>query len=208
MVQRFLCEMPSLKVFRANLLTAHDIKRDPRPWVCKGLEEISIAFVLKTNTLPADTSDRTTEIENWRQVLQNVTFTMPLSASRVFLERLATLTKLQILDLREAIPSRSNDRPENVWYNYMKMQLDCDLDLLRTLNRLEVLVSPTCHGMGLHDAQWMVDHWPDFSTICLNQRHPARKSLYDFFGKYDIKQIWDIRTRDKWMEHKIFPRPQ
>jgi len=49
-IQRFLCEVPTLKRFSGNTLADMDIALDPRPWVCHDLEELNLGFMRTFST--------------------------------------------------------------------------------------------------------------------------------------------------------------
>lgn len=51
-IQRFLCEIPTLKRFSGSILTDTDIAADPRPWICHGLEKLDLGFIRTFSKTP------------------------------------------------------------------------------------------------------------------------------------------------------------
>ncbi|GJJ71476.1 hypothetical protein EMPS_03826 [Entomortierella parvispora] len=210
MVQRFLCEMPQLRILRAPMISAWDIELDPRPWICKNIEEHSLAFVLasvRKNLTPVsgetagettaeiltagnmdlstrDPSSLSLDLQPQPPSMSQAT---PVS-STIFLDRLATLTHLRAL-LFENVDMTEYERVE-----YLKIRLDCGLDRLKALRRLTELnlYCETGEDVDLEEAQWMLDHWPMLTKIRLWSLHPdvkAKAGLCELFERY-------------WMDHR------
>ncbi|GJJ71490.1 hypothetical protein EMPS_03840 [Entomortierella parvispora] len=171
MVQRFLCEMPHLKVLRANFLTQQNIEQDPRPWVCSQLEELRIAFLL--------------------EVLSTLDVRL---MTNVILDRLEGLSQLRILEFGKlrrtgSIVSKTSNCV------YMGLHLRYGLDRLKALSRLEELSldEETEQDIGVKEAQWMVDNWPRLYTVRMRFASSCQKTkmaILDVFESQGMKKWW------------------
>ncbi|GJJ71491.1 hypothetical protein EMPS_03841 [Entomortierella parvispora] len=168
MVQRFLCEMPHLKVLRANFLTQQNIEQDPRPWVCSQLEELRIAFLL-----------------------EGVSIRSVIPLTNIILDRLSGLSQLRILEFLKT----SNKESMSEDCRYMALRLDYGLDRLKILSGMEELCleQNTEQDFRVKEAQWIMDHWPRLKMIHLSSgslHYNTKLDVMQFFRDRGVKAKW------------------
>jgi len=169
MVQEMLCSLPRLQRIRARELTLQSVEEDPRPWVCQELKDFRMALVLHSG------KPKSRHL-SWTQ-------------QTVFLDRLAALHCLEVLELRRTF-SRNG---LNLYYQ--ELHLDKGLDRLRDLQSMRELsmIMKTGQRLGMEEAQWMVEHWPGLKTVYLSQS-PSLAGPSDVIGDYftgrGVKCYW------------------
>jgi len=180
MVQRFLCELPSLQKIHAHRISVLDMEWDSRPWVCRKLREFLVGVVVREiphvteyMALPSPSSDGSS--------------TTPPSTE--FLSRLAELTDLRVLSIELGRNAQGLPR-----YEYQQIRLDCGLDRLKTLREMrELRVSEgTGQSIEMQEAVWMTDNWLKLDTIDLTfaQRDATVKaSLEWYFTKHRVQVV-------------------
>jgi len=161
MVQRFLCECPNLKDFRARLLSDLDVQRDPRPWVCKNLHTFLVGFAEAVTEGPA--------------VIPSV-----------FIERLSALDRLEVLGIMDTgldVPSATGVFMEHGVevheLRFLKIDLQKGLDRLWRLKRLNTFrmdFSDT-EVFSVQEARWMAKHWPRLERVMLAKVQPLEQDL-------------------------------
>ncbi|KAG0036089.1 hypothetical protein BGZ83_003895, partial [Gryganskiella cystojenkinii] len=148
-IQDMLCSLPKLEVFAAESIKDIDILADDRAWVCSGLKDLKVSFLLKGDTPPSSSSPNDS----------------PLSQSQnMILARLSQLTRLEKLDLNGHCWSY-------YWTPEMALELTVEkgLDQLRTLRSLKCITAPEVERdtawWGSAEVDWMMmGHWPELTS--------------------------------------------
>ena len=170
---RLLCSLPNLEVFQARELTAQSVMSITEPWVCKGLREFRVGLVSRERphfNIPS---------------LEPA----PLAAT-VFLARLAELQHLEVFEiLKMTTAVGAGLSPE---YEYQRLRMDTGLDMLRSLRSMRELrlLEHTHQMMGLDEAQWMVNNWPELEAVYLGNAN-CEAAVFDsmkvYFEEHGVK---------------------
>ncbi|KAG0328392.1 hypothetical protein BGZ99_005407 [Dissophora globulifera] len=139
MVQAILEMCPRLKLIMADRITVEDIAQG-REWACHGLTELSV-YIDKTNASPGLVSSKD---------MQRVSYT-----------RLATLTKLRVLDLTYDVAD---------WFGHLtplELTLEAGLELLVTLKDLCIFSFRNFDHrlVGEKERFWMTESWPKVKYV-------------------------------------------
>ncbi|KAG0046878.1 hypothetical protein BGZ83_007971 [Gryganskiella cystojenkinii] len=184
-VQDILCSISSLEQFSADYIQDRDLDRDPRPWLCHRLRVLNLTFV------------RTAEDREMRSLSQ------PL-----FLDRVAQLTRLEVLNVDMPVMGGSGVILRGVYENEqnemmdlekcylchpLQLTLDQGLDRLGGLRELRRLQVPDfdCSQWNVEEARWALKHW-------VNLRELSGMSI-------DEKTRSLLQTRVKLWCHRINP---
>jgi len=142
-VQEVLCSVPTLEVFHADYITGTDLDNS-RPWVCVGLQHLTLAFVLVSEKVRL----------------------------RVF-HRLSTLTKLRTLKLDMFSVLHYGDGGltpipvAKATQQCLQFSLLKGMGMLINLKLLRVLRGPFCEQTvwKMTEAQWVLSHWPNLEAV-------------------------------------------
>lgn len=153
MVIQCLAEFPNLREFSGPVLTAEQLRRDPRPWVCLGLEKLNLPLAVLT-------------IRNYWVEPDGSTIMTPvydIEGIPLLLDRISTLTRLEELSLLNRYqPTYSSDGLLNVYPSIGRERI-C-LGRWMALKRLRI-VRWRGSPISREDAQWMLDNWPSLEEI-------------------------------------------
>ncbi|KAI8345234.1 hypothetical protein B0O80DRAFT_474686 [Mortierella sp. GBAus27b] len=147
-----LSSCPNLKSLMAKDLNAQDIlKEGNRPWVCRGLEELTIFIHMGFG----------------RHGLYRRLTDEELDQSRAIFKRLATFKQLRSLDMLSypisrmlRLPYHHPDNGEWLSITPFHFRLQAGLDELAGLNQLvDVRFWAGSHAIFKKEIVWMVDHW-------------------------------------------------
>ncbi|GJJ71492.1 hypothetical protein EMPS_03842 [Entomortierella parvispora] len=168
MVQEMLCSLPRLQRIRARELTLQSIQEDPRPWVCLGLKDFRLALVIHSGDLTSQEQAS--------------------SQQTAFLDRLAMLRSLEVLELRRTFSLTGF----NLYYQ--DLHLDKGLHRLWGLQNMRELrmIEQTGRRLGIEEAQWMTENWPRLKTVYL-WRTPSTDSsdpVGSYFTDHGVKCYW------------------
>ncbi|GJJ74748.1 hypothetical protein EMPS_07106 [Entomortierella parvispora] len=133
MVQDILCSMPTLEVLTADCVSESAIQEDPRPWICRGLRELTTAIIVSSG----------------------------INGHRSIMERLATLERLEKLSVLSTRCISKNPRGANdAKAVNMQLTLAEGLDRLSTLRQLRAFkVADTTTRWGADEAKWALKNW-------------------------------------------------
>ncbi|KAG0046167.1 hypothetical protein BGZ83_008641 [Gryganskiella cystojenkinii] len=153
-VQDILCSMPNLEKLVADYVADIDIERDNRPWVCRGLKSLTLAFFLNGN----------------KEVTQ------PMIVSR-----LLQLKQLEELDLDRSGLFHHEQQMNLPFRDLKRGCLDLGLERvvngggdeggnlaqLATLRNLKRLTGPGSYTVvwGEPEAQWVLKHWVQLESL-------------------------------------------
>ncbi|KAF8935566.1 hypothetical protein BGZ58_004934 [Dissophora ornata] len=144
MIQTILSSMPQLTELSVGRIRYMDIVNGS-PWVALNLEKLHFNIDMEPVV--------TLESKEEHEPFPNSPFD---THQRLVFERLATLTRLRVLNL---IPSSSYRNP--YLYRTLQLQLDAGLGALSTLARLEFFGFKSNHQkMGPEEIQWIIKTWP------------------------------------------------
>ncbi|KAG0022050.1 hypothetical protein BGZ82_011124, partial [Podila clonocystis] len=165
------------------------------PWVCTELEALEVPFELDPNCFPdsdlaqlgQDEKDRFAPGED--EVFQ---------AERLFMHRLAALTKLKRLGtLTAEQPSISESQEDDKNNDDLRWSLNRGLDQLSDLFDLqEVVIGSQLHLRGLDELAWMKAHWPSLVKLVL---YKVENSA-DEAANAAVQHQW---LREHWPELKV-----
>lgn len=175
-VQDFLCNLKNLKVFHASSdLTDREVMKDPRPWVCLDLVTLQLGFSLKARR------------DGPLSPLDKNSIRSPFST--VFLDRLATLTRLEtlVVGAREK-GSRGEQYIDNVRHRSQSFRLQDGLHRLKTLTQLrEIQLGYSGQRLSVDEARWMVRHWPRLERIDVKNKDRPTASPFE-----NWEEAWEI----------------
>jgi len=132
---QMLCEMPSLKIFRANVVDDKQMVEDPQPWVCLDLEELTLGLLL--TRFSTEPSVRTLAIKR-------------------YLAQVGQLKRLEVL--RHFVPR------DEQGHRVDDLKVKDGLDALKNLRRLRDINWVHYYNLGENEARWMLETWPQLET--------------------------------------------
>ncbi|GJJ74746.1 hypothetical protein EMPS_07104 [Entomortierella parvispora] len=156
-IQDLLCSMPSLEVLAVNCVSDLAIQKDPRPWVCTELKELSTAIEIS----------------------------LGLDGITLILDRLATLRRLETLNVQRAYSfttvdeiNEYQDNDVNTRVHELPLMLEWGLDRLETLTQLRVLgVDNGLTKWGKDEAHWALENWTHLISLNVAADDEARSLL-------------------------------
>ncbi|GJJ69637.1 hypothetical protein EMPS_01985 [Entomortierella parvispora] len=146
-----MCEMPNLEVFRTcNTLSTLDLQEDPRPWICMGLKELALTFMVVPDGIVKKESSFDDYLGDSKIVKA------PSDSQREnedIFHRIAGLRSLEVLSAFALLDfGRDEIRQE--------LKVPGQLDQWQgTLKRLRKL-GPQVRRIRAEDTQWFLEHWP------------------------------------------------
>ncbi|KAG0049423.1 hypothetical protein BGZ83_005773 [Gryganskiella cystojenkinii] len=159
-IQRIMESCPHLRVLRAGHLSVGDIRRG-QPWVCLGLQSLSLRFDLQEDRIFDDNRSNTTETEEMYVPTERERVDYARSQHYMF----SQLSELVLLEELVSIPLQAAGPDYNeTWH--LDFQVRFGLDTLSSLKRLKRLeISFTRQQMHMGDVAWIVEHWKQLQTI-------------------------------------------
>ncbi|KAK3839647.1 MAG: hypothetical protein J3R72DRAFT_447732 [Linnemannia gamsii] len=155
-IQRIMESCHQLRVLRAGHLSVGDMRRG-QPWVCLGLQSLSLRFDMQEDRVPEEFGDRVClppAPERDRSDYE--------VSQRYVFSRISELTRLEELI---SIPLQAAGPDFYQTWN-LDFQLWYGLDALATLGRLKRLeISYTKQQMGFGEIEWMVENWKMLQSI-------------------------------------------
>ncbi|KAG0044644.1 hypothetical protein BGZ83_010114, partial [Gryganskiella cystojenkinii] len=177
-VHDIMCSFNGLEVFKADYVITSNLERDGRSWVCLGLKELSLGFVLQQSQRDCgeDDGDRR-------------------RGQDLFLDQLSRLSRLRVLELNKldkededkvkqeaeddsAVDNAESSDPLNLdaasansaCQTKLSLTLPMGLHRLKTLRGLRRLQAPRCHLWSDKtncktcvwtevEARWVVENW-------------------------------------------------
>ncbi|KAG0042535.1 hypothetical protein BGZ83_000352 [Gryganskiella cystojenkinii] len=163
-MQGILCTMQGLEVFRGDYITDLDVLQDDRPWVCTGMREFSVAFVL----LKAE--ERTEQ-----RILARLSGFQELEILRLSYSERSLAWHTTGMDIFE--------QPQED----MRLTLSQGLDQLKSLKKLRVLELPVRREIGwsVKEAEWIQKHWQRLEEIIGNEAEDEKVRLL-------LKVVWVV----------------
>ncbi|KAG0045544.1 hypothetical protein BGZ83_009256 [Gryganskiella cystojenkinii] len=149
-IHDILCTLSGLESFSGNYVTDIDFSADRRPWVCRKLQRLTLAFMI---------SEREKGQSRVFERLSNLTELTDL--------RLSLLPSLELCVLWPRYTSTENFRaPGFIDGDYkscqcLEMSLDAGMGALNSLSRLTRITGPHCARImwGEAEFQWCLEHW-------------------------------------------------
>lgn len=159
-IQRIMESCPHLRVLRAGHLSVGDMRRG-QPWVCLGLQSLSLRFDLQGDRTPEYNNNNTMEIEELAVPIERERIDYARSQHYMF----SRLSELVLLEELVSIPLQAAGLDYyQTWH--LDFQVRFGLDTLSSLKRLKRLeISFTRQQMRMGDVAWMVEHWKRLQTI-------------------------------------------
>ncbi|KAG0041849.1 hypothetical protein BGZ83_001231 [Gryganskiella cystojenkinii] len=162
--QGILCTMQGLEVFRADYITDLDVLRDDRPWVCTGMREFSVGFVL------LKAKERTEQ-----RILARLSGFQELEVLRLsFSHRLLEWHVMDLLFFDQSLED-------------MRLTLRQGLGQLKSLKKLRVLELPVRREISwsVKEAKWIQKNWQRLEEIIGNEAEDEKVRLL-------LKGVWVV----------------
>ncbi|KAG0037457.1 hypothetical protein BGZ83_003451 [Gryganskiella cystojenkinii] len=214
MVQDMLCSMPNLEFFQANYIAASDMARDGRNWVCTGLRELSLDFVV--DNVPSTVGGEGPASSAEQEAVESHANRRLHVSEILVLTQLSKQRELEVLEMKSrpsaALPANNAIfNPGNVNHarpprsDILRLDLQHGLELLQTLSRLRVLsrddTSTTIEvTWKSNEVKWAMAHWPKLQKLqgfkCTDE---AKILLKGYTGL--VVQNWRVAepaTRQWW----------